>query len=129
MSQEQYRQAAKHLAVVKGQLNTAKRRFIQIANEAGDLRLDSERHKGTERDLIGLQCYALCINVETLFRHVDSLTALIRQKADLPVTKPNENNYFFQEEMLKEMNRIRHAIKGMSEEEAHSYLKNLENFS
>ena len=126
MSQAQYREAAKALAVVKGQLNACKTRFAQIADKAGDLPLGSERHTGTEKDLIGVQCYALCISVESLFRHVDSLTALIRQKADLPVLKENDRNYYFQKDMLREMNKIKEAIKGMSQDEAMDYVKSLE---
>ena len=129
MTQAKYAQTAKTLAVVKGQLNACKTRFMEISMEAGDLRMGAKEHEGTDRDLIGVQCYALCLSVESLFGKVDALTDLIRHKANLPVLKPNEKNYMFQTDMKKQIEKIRDEIKDMSPEEKETYLASMDTLS
>ena len=128
MTQANYAQAARTLAVVKGQLNACKTRFVEISEKAGHLPMGAKEHAGTDRDLIGVQCYALCLGVENLFSQVDALTDLIRQKADLPVLKPNDRNYFFQRDMKKQLERIREEMKDMTDEEKAAYAANPDNF-
>lgn len=128
MSQAHWRQMASSMAVVKGQLNSAKRRLADLMVEHGENRLGSEKDKGTDMDLVGTQCYSICWSIELTFRQVDRLTDLIRQNGEMPVLEKNPDNDCFLRDAREQTEKIRKQMEGMSKDEKVAYLQSTKVF-
>lgn len=122
MSQAQWRQLASVMAVMKGQINSCKRRACDVMTNHGEMLLGDENHKGTEMDRVGCQFYALAFRCEMLYAEIDRLTDLIRQNGDMPVLEKDPNNRAFIEDTYENIKELRKETKSMTYEETLKHL-------